>query len=64
MDYQIEIVARAFYDAENGGRSWDSEPETIRHEFRTYARNVIALMGDEIGVLLLELQSSGLPKAA
>ncbi|MBB4038503.1 hypothetical protein GGR34_000132 [Microvirga flocculans] len=56
MDYQVELVARAFYDAENEDGSWDGEAESTRQEFRGYARNAIALLHDDIGVLLLALE--------
>ncbi|WP_230530614.1 hypothetical protein [Microvirga roseola] len=64
MDYRVELVARAFYDAEEDGYSWDCEPEILREEFRRLARNAIALMGDEIGVLVLELSPGDYLKAA
>jgi hypothetical protein len=56
MDYQIELVARAFYDAEHEGLSWDCESEAIKKEFRGYARNAINLLQDDIGVLVMALQ--------
>jgi hypothetical protein len=56
MDYQVELVARAFYDAEHEGSSWDCESEVLRREFRGYARNAIDLLDDDIGVLVLALQ--------
>lgn len=56
MDYQIELVARAFYDAEHEGYSWDCEGETLKREFRGYARNAINLLQEDIGVLVMALQ--------
>jgi hypothetical protein len=56
MDYQVELVARAFYEAEHEDISWDGEAELVREEFREYARNAIDLLHDDIGVLLLALQ--------
>ena len=58
MDYQVELVARAFHDAEHGARSWDHEPETLRKQFREFARNAINLLNEDIGVLLLALEQS------
>jgi hypothetical protein len=56
MDYQVELVARAFYEAEHEDFSWDGEAELVRDEFREYARNAIGLLHEDIGVLLLALQ--------
>ena len=42
MISQVEHVARAFYDAEDDGNSWDGEPEILKQEFRLYARDAIA----------------------
>jgi hypothetical protein len=58
MDYQVELVARAFYDAEHEDCSWDSEAEHVRGEFREYARNAIDLLHEDIGVLLQALQEA------
>ena len=43
MISQVEHVARAFYDAENDGQSWDNALEIIKDEFRLYAHEAIAL---------------------
>lgn len=43
MISQVEYVARAFYDAENDEQSWDNAPDTVKDEFRLYARDAIAL---------------------
>jgi hypothetical protein len=56
MDYQVELVARAFYDAEYEDCLWDGEAEFIKQEYREYARNAINLLHDDIGVLLLALE--------
>jgi hypothetical protein len=58
MDYRIELVARAFYDAEYEGFSWDNEPEILKRQFREYARNAINLLNEDIGVLLLALEQA------
>ncbi len=58
MDYRIELVARAFYDAEYEGFSWDHEPEILKRQFREYARNAINLLDEDIGVLLLALEQA------
>jgi hypothetical protein len=52
MDFQIELVARAFFEAEHEDLSWDGEAELVRDEFREYARNAINLLHDDIGGLL------------
>lgn len=56
MDYQVELVARAFYDAEYDDGLWDGEADYIKQEFREYARNAIKLLHDDIGVLLMALE--------
>jgi hypothetical protein len=56
MNYQVELVARAFYDAEHEGSSWDGESESLKQEFRGYARNAIDLLSEDIGVLLMALE--------
>ena len=58
MDYRIELVARAFYDAEHDASSWDHEPAILKRQFREYARNAINLLNEDIGVLLLALEQS------
>lgn len=58
MDYRIELVARAFYDAEYEGFSWNHEPEILKRQFREYARNAINLLDEDIGVLLLALEQA------
>ncbi|KLK90142.1 hypothetical protein AA309_27390 [Microvirga vignae] len=70
MDYTIELVAQAIWEAEHGTDPWHSEPTHRKERFREYARNAINLLGDDIGVLLLALkeatgeQSVGGPRAA
>ncbi|MEE1612208.1 hypothetical protein [Microvirga sp. CF3016] len=56
MNYQVELVARAFYDAEHEDCLWDGEAEVIKQEFREYARNAINLLHEDIGVLLMALE--------
>ncbi|MGO4524608.1 hypothetical protein AB4097_07040 [Microvirga sp. 2MCAF35] len=58
MDYQVELVARAFYDAEYEDCLWDAEAEAIRQDFREYARNAINLLNEDIGVLLMALENA------
>lgn len=58
MDYQVELVARAFYDAEFEDCLWDGEAEIVRQEYREYARNAINLLDDDIGVLLMALETA------
>ena len=41
MVFQIENVARAFYDTVHDGKIWDNELEIIKDEFRLCARNAI-----------------------
>jgi hypothetical protein len=58
MDFQIELVARAFFEAEHEDLSWDGEAELVKDEFREYARNAINLLHDDIGGLLALKQSA------
>jgi hypothetical protein len=43
MDYQVEHVARAFYDAAGDTNIWENASETLKEEFRGYARDAIVL---------------------
>ena len=64
MDYKVELVAQALYQAEHED-CWDNEPAIRQERFREYARNAIRLLGDDIGVLLLTLeQCRSSPKTA
>ena len=56
MDYKVELVAQAFYEAEQDAHLWDNEPAVIKEQFREFARNAINLLNDDIGVLLLALR--------
>ena len=50
MDYKVELVAQAFYEADQDARLWDNEPAVIKGQFR--------LLNQDIGVLLLALEQS------
>lgn len=41
MNQEIEYVARALYEAENDAHVWDRASETIKDEFRLYAKAAI-----------------------
>ncbi len=58
MDYKVEIVAQAFYEAEQDAHLWGNEPAAIRQQFREFARNAINLLNEDIGVLLLALENA------
>ena len=58
MDYLVEMVAQAFYEAEQDAHLWGNEPEIIKQQFREFARNAINLLNEDIGVLLLALEQS------
>ena len=58
MDYKVELVAQAFYEAGQEGCLWDNEPAVIKEQFREFARNAIRLLNQDIGVLLLALEQS------
>jgi hypothetical protein len=44
MEYEIEAVARALYDAEDDAQIWEREPEILKAEFRRHARAALALL--------------------
>ncbi|MCC2651506.1 MAG: hypothetical protein K0R61_966 [Microvirga sp.] len=44
MECEIEAVARALYSAEDDAQVWEHEPETVREEFREFARVAMALL--------------------
>ena len=50
MDYKVELVAQAFYEASQGAYLWDNEPAVCKEQFREFARNVINLVNEDIGV--------------
>ena len=59
MDYKVELVAQAFYEAEHDiACLWDNEPAACKERFREFARNAINLLNEGIGVLLLALEQS------
>ncbi|WP_201861883.1 hypothetical protein [Microvirga soli] len=57
-DPTVELVARAIYEAEKHGSSWDNGPATSKERSREYARNAIRLLNDDIGVLLFALNEA------
>jgi hypothetical protein len=40
MDHKVELVARAFYKADQKACLWDNEPAVCKEQFREFARNV------------------------
>ena len=58
MDYKVELVAQAFYEADQEECLWDGEPAIRKEQFREFARNAINLLDEDIGVLLLALESA------
>jgi hypothetical protein len=58
MDCKVELVARAFHEAEHDGCVWDNESASRKERFREYARNAIKLLDEDIGVLLLALEEA------
>ena len=58
MDYKVELVAQAFYEADQDGCLWDNEPAVLKDQFRKFARNAINLLNEDIGVLLLALEGA------
>ena len=58
MDYKVELVARAFHEAELEAGSWDNLPAVRKDQIREFARNAINLLNEDIGVLLLALETA------
>ena len=58
MQHRVELVARAIHRAEHQELTWDGESSARKERFREYARNAIALLGSDIGVLLLALEEA------
>ena len=58
MDYKVELVARAFHEAEPETGLWDNLPAVRKEQLREFARNAIDLLNEDIGVLLLALEQS------
>ena len=51
MNYKVELVAQAFYEADPEAGPWDNEPADCKEQFREFARNVINLVNEDIGLL-------------
>ena len=58
MDHKVELVARAFHEAEQDAVLWDTLPAVRQGKLREFARNAIKLLNEDIGVLLLALEQS------
>jgi hypothetical protein len=58
VNQQVELVARAIYQAKHKVSLWENEPANLKEHFRQCARNAINLLGDDIGILLLALEGS------
>ncbi len=58
MDYKVELVAQAFYEADQEGCLWVNEAAARKEQFQEFARNAISLLNEDIGVLLLALEQS------
>ena len=58
MDYKVELVAQAFYEAEQQPPLWDNLPAVRKDQIREFARNAINLLNEDIGVLLLALETA------
>ena len=52
MNYEVELVAQAFYEAAPGACLWDNEPAVCKEQFREFARNVTNLVNEDVGVFL------------
>ena len=44
MEYEIEAVARALYDAEDDAKMWEREPEILKAKFSRHARTALELL--------------------
>jgi hypothetical protein len=62
MNNKVELVAQAFYEAGQGAAPWDNEPADCKEPFREFARNVINLVNEDIGVLLLAPENASAEK--
>ena len=58
MDDKVELVAQAFYEASSGACLWDDELVDCREQFREFVRNVINLLNEDIGALLLASENA------
>jgi hypothetical protein len=58
MDGKVELVAQAFYEAQQDAHLWDNESALCKEQFREFARNAINLLNEDIGVLLLALKKA------
>jgi hypothetical protein len=58
MNHKVELVAQAFYEADQDAHRWDHESAICKEQFREFARNAINLLNEDIGVLLLALENA------
>jgi hypothetical protein len=58
MDHKLELVAQAFYEADTEASLWDNEPAVCKEQFREFARNVINLVNEDVGVLLIASENA------
>ena len=61
MNYQVEFVAQAIYEAEKSGRLWTNEPAINKERFGLLDK-AIRLLNEDICVLLHALEKSGVKK--
>jgi hypothetical protein len=64
MECEIEAVARALYSAEDDAQVWEHEPETVRDEFRKYARVAMTLLAQHRRQERYDSQAVAFPYAA
>ena len=55
MNNELELLARAFYDAVHDDGLWDLEVETIKEIFRGYAADAVALLNSELERVAVEV---------
>ena len=64
MEGEIEAVAYALYSAEDNAQVWACEPETVKDEFREYARAALALLAQHRRQERYDRQAVAFPYAA
>ena len=46
MNIAVEHIARAFHAVQDDSIAWEDEPEILKEEFRSYARDALALYAE------------------
>lgn len=64
MNSEIESVARAMHSAEEDTQLWECEPDSVKEEFRSYARAALEMLAQHRWQQSAEAEPVSFPYAA